>query len=1480
MLRCNSRKRRALVVVAAAAALTVTSFAPENANAVIRDWIAGNGNFNLAGNWSGGVVPGGGDIAHFVSPSSYAVTFDANPVNLQLAVEVGSGAVTFRSDTVANRTYNVGAMSLFGGSLTMAAPTSGSNTLLIASPSLFMEASTLNVQANNDINFNGGAVTLFAGTNFNITGAGSSVVMSGAGPLNIGLTTGAAATVSVNSAGSFSTGTGQISINPTGVLSINNGTFNANGNIFIEGGRLERLSSSGFNLAGGKTLFANNNAQVVFTGNHTIGGGSTYTFQNGADFSATSYVDVGFGTNGTLVVDGLGSTFTAGGASYWGAGGGIASVTFRNQAQVNLSSGVFIGQDGVSASNGNVAVQSGATMTMINGDILIGTGNGATGVLTVGSTTANPSTVAIGGTSTLRVGSASGSATFNVNTGGVFNSGTGGVAVSQTGSIVVNGGTFNANGNVAITGGIINLSAVSATPTFNLAAGRAISLVAGGRFLSDVAITTNTSNSIAIADPGSLLWLAARTLAITRGSTLSASADGDVAVNALVIGDSDGDGTASFDGFGTRLDAYSAVTVGSSGGTGDLSFANSAAGIVGTLNIATGAVADTHGMMSLTNANVATSGAVAIGTSSGAGSAGALNVNSGGWLNQTNGTLTVGSFGAAGGTGTLNIIGGEYDAGGDIDVRTSGVINIDGGSLYTAGNITVNGGRIERTTALGAGLQWNSTGRQLSLFGGARVLLPEAYLRLLGGSATISDNSSLETPNGTLQVESGSTMNVVYGGDFSGSNLDIGIGSGSANTLVVDGWGSSITTTSASLWGGGSTANVTLRSNASATMQSLHVAGLADANSRGYVNIETGADLTVPEVMIVGNGRIAGGEGVINLTGAGSTLSIATTPGGYLWLGSDSASTGVINVNSGATMTVGITTYLNPTGTLNLNGGTASLGVVVASGGVINFNSGTLTLGNGVDIDAAGVLGPTLNLTSNHRLTLADLWIHPGRTLTLSGGTLTANQIINNGTLAFNSGTINVTGGAGLVIGSGQALGATLELGAAQNFNVTNASAVLASGTLAVNSGGRFTTTSTLSNFGEIRLGGGTARVTATSIANSKLILGDGRVDGFLNNSNGGEIRVMSGQRLHFAGTGASNVGKINLIGGTFEVDTALGNAAGGTISGRGTFIGRAGLLNYGNMQLSGGASDIFGSVTNNSGGKIIVSGNALATFYDPVTNNSGAEFRVSSGSTAVFFGNVANSGTFTGTGTKFFEAGSTGVLGALASSGRTIVSDGAAVSASYVREAELTVDGDMSFGVGGGTSRVGALSVGDAGTLDLANNKLIVANGDVATLTALIQSAQNAGAWDGPGITTTMADAAAGLTSLGIANADDAGYVGSTFGGVSVFSGDALIMYTYAGDANLDGFISGDDYSTIDFNVGTGATGWNNGDFNYDGIISGDDYSTIDFNYAAQGAPFSTSAAGDSGSLSAVTAVPEPGAAMACVFAVASAALTARRRR
>jgi hypothetical protein len=213
---------------------------------------------------------------------------------------------------------------------------------------------------------------------------------------------------------------------------------------------------------------------------------------------------------------------------------------------------------------------------------------------------------------------------------------------------------------------------------------------------------------------------------------------------------------------------------------------------------------------------------------------------------------------------------------------------------------------------------------------------------------------------------------------------------------------------------------------------------------------------------------------------------------------------------------------------------------------------------------------------------------------------------------------------------------------------------------------------------------------------------------------------------------------------------------------------------------------------------------------------------------------------------------------------------------------------GNVTVAPGAGkTIRAEQLSVTGGGGIDLADNKLIVAGGDVGTfggstytgLTSLIQSAYNFSAWNGPGITTSMPDAGPliGTTTLAISTADETFYAGGTFGGVPVNSGDVLIMYTYAGDLNLDGLVDAQDYGIIDNWVQfPGTSGYANGDFNYDGVIDASDYGIIDNTIQLQGPPIPVNAA--SGGLAAATAVPEPAAVSA--LALFSGAFAIRHRR
>jgi hypothetical protein len=132
----------------------------------------------------------------------------------------------------------------------------------------------------------------------------------------------------------------------------------------------------------------------------------------------------------------------------------------------------------------------------------------------------------------------------------------------------------------------------------------------------------------------------------------------------------------------------------------------------------------------------------------------------------------------------------------------------------------------------------------------------------------------------------------------------------------------------------------------------------------------------------------------------------------------------------------------------------------------------------------------------------------------------------------------------------------------------------------------------------------------------------------------------------------------------------------------------------------------------------------------------------------------------------------------------------------------------------------------------------------------------------------------------LGVATAAQAKGIapGATavWNGQTVTGSDTLVMFTYGGDANLDGKINVDDYGHIDSSVVLpGVSGWFNGDFNYDGKVNVDDYGIIDSNVPIQGAPLGNSL----GAMSGLSAVPEP-ASIAGIALLGAAAAGFRRRR
>src|SRR5205823_13497412 len=128
------------------------------------------------------------------------------------------------------------------------------------------------------------------------------------------------------------------------------------------------------------------------------------------------------------------------------------------------------------------------------------------------------------------------------------------------------------------------------------------------------------------------------------------------------------------------------------------------------------------------------------------------------------------------------------------------------------------------------------------------------------------------------------------------------------------------------------------------------------------------------------------------------------------------------------------------------------------------------------------------------------------------------------------------------------------------------------------------------------------------------------------------------------------------------------------------------------------------------------------------------------------------------------------------------------------------------------------------AAKFNLNDNKLIThvpvgtASAGVYTagsVSGLLQTGRAGGNWSGNGIVTTQTAATTGiLNSIGVATAQQAkGLTNPTdtaaFAGQTVTGTDTLVMYTYGGDANLDGKIDISDYGRIDFNIPLGVNGW-----------------------------------------------------------------------
>jgi hypothetical protein len=191
-------------------------------------------------------------------------------------------------------------------------------------------------------------------------------------------------------------------------------------------------------------------------------------------------------------------------------------------------------------------------------------------------------------------------------------------------------------------------------------------------------------------------------------------------------------------------------------------------------------------------------------------------------------------------------------------------------------------------------------------------------------------------------------------------------------------------------------------------------------------------------------------------------------------------------------------------------------------------------------------------------------------------------------------------------------------------------------------------------------------------------------------------------------------------------------------------------------------------------------------------------------------------------------------------------------------------------------------LPITPGGTLNITNKAEISKLDSLATVNGYVSSSYNNGFWNLPGLTSsTAANNITKNTGLAVLTGAEYKVLGNSFYGMDLSSAAAdtwnLAAYVYAGDANLDGVVSGSDMSRLIAGSGGAGNTWYYGDFNHDGSISGSDMSLLITGYSTQGTEVSGAKPFNPRALS-TSPVPEP-TTIALLLSGFALVLIARRR-
>jgi fibronectin-binding autotransporter adhesin len=530
-------------------------------------------------------------------------------------------------------------------------------------------------------------------------------------------------------------------------------------------------------------------------------------------------------------------------------------------------------------------------------------------------------------------------------------------------------------------------------------------------------------------------------------------------------------------------------------------------------------------------------------------------------------------------------------------------------------------------------------------------------------------------------------------------------------------------------------------------------------------------------------------------------------------------------------------------GTLVLGGANTFSGGVVSSGTlVVNADNRLGDPTNSVSINSGSFI--TTGSFSSARvfaLGSSSPFIAPAvvTTLTLTGGLTGAGVLTMNGagTLALNaaasrsaqtgisSGVVRMNHNSGLGTGF---------------ISITN------SGDLELTNGITISQPAELYDQSQIRVLSGTATYAGNIIMQTG-------ADAVISSGTGGTLSIGdathgvsgSGATLNIAGSAGGVIalpfGNLGYTGnwsintGTLRVSHPDALGSGGTVNVQGT-LELAGLTLNRNFNL-------------NTIGTLSGTGSAASNGVVTIGNFSNTKLSTPSASDTLTIGNAANDLTG-GLNASLFKTGAGKVVLAqssnfqgswvvqqgtlrvdhaagLGASNSVTVSGGTLEMAANVKIGSLHVSAGAVANLlanGNRTLQLNTLSIVGTGALDLNDNDLIVENETFTKVRALVTS--------GFGNTTGGITSSTSNGSQVLALFDNALVGRANWNGITVGANAIIGKYTYFGDANIDGQVTGDDYTVIDANLNTtplAGLAWLRGDMNRDGNVTGDDYTIVD---------------------------------------------------